>query len=140
QTYYPKNLDRIAEIVRFMGRAHGLLENYAEAEAYLKEAYIQSRTETDKARARRDLGWLRYRQGRLEEAQSLLAESLNRSHAKHEHPSGIAQNLYYLGKVYQAQGNFEQAKSCFQEVLDLFGREPLWWAERCREALSVLGL
>ena len=76
------------------------------------------------------LGWLRFRQGRLDEAVELL-EKANRF------APGDAELLEHLGQVYASQGRIAEAASTWRSALAAAGnRDDL--AERIRDDLRGL--
>jgi len=66
------------------------------------------------------LGWIKYRQGDYEWAQTLLQESI-------EKIPGNAEILYHLGSTYYMLGNEEEARDAFEKALasapEFLGRE-----------------
>src|SRR5690606_23863994 len=107
--------------------------NLAEADTLIGEAVAAY---PDEPAYQDTLAWVRYRQGRLDEA---LAASLKASELDSEDPGYAAR----LGDIYAAKGDMAKAKAAWEKAVALpppdAYHEPDWNADAIRKKIAGAG-
>ena len=114
--------------------------DYALADAYLRQALAEARTDGDEEAEAVILNWLgtnAYGSGNLEAAEGYVSESLVLRRRLGD-PAGIATALNSLGGVYHFRGELDRAREMFVESLAL--KQDLGNANSLAVSLTNLGL
>ena len=107
--------------------------DWSEADSAFEEAtrlFDSSFSPSVGIRTRGQWAYLRLLEGRLDDAQRLLAEA-NEAAAVHVTPPGVEGHLPWLAaEVAAALGNWPEAMRCFERACDVIARsgERWWWA------------
>lgn len=112
-----------AEVMLKLGRANDKLGDLEQAESWLKSAaaeinLTEDRTPGTEAEIYGALGWLRYRDGDLPLAQTLLERAASQAETA-GNLSTLASTLNRLGGVYFSQGSSKEATEVVKKALEI---------------------
>lgn len=108
-----KNSRALRSALGRLGRLELSLQNWDDAEAYLREAYRLDKAageERGMALRESDLAMVALHNGRPKEAAGLLASALNR-HRRLEEPAGVALDLQRLARLHLSAGELAPAEA-----------------------------
>ena len=115
--------------LRRLGHLHRHMENYEEAERYFKDSLeISEQMDEDGegiAECHRGLGYIRWREGNLEEAQEHYEEAIRK--AKEEgNNKELGLNYVDLGSVFALRGEHDRAMQHYEKALPIFEKREIF--------------